>query len=131
MVPHDVEQVRRGHLGQGSVEKAATEGGAGCRERGLEQAQVPETVRPAVSVYLVCVQSQDLVRTGEMTMTSPSVETSRGVPASTPVRLRRGLSSTKARLLPVFVSFFLMAFVPECQTVRTLRATSVRARRPC
>src|SRR5712691_6250638 len=44
-------------------------------------------------------------------MTCPSVDTSRGVFASIPTWSSRGLSSTRARLLPVLVSLFRMAGV--------------------
>src|SRR5713226_9619672 len=47
-------------------------------------------------------------RTGDITITSPSVETSRGVSASILAWSRRGLSNTSARLFPVFVSFLTM-----------------------
>src|SRR5258705_6262650 len=49
-------------------------------------------------------------RTGVITITSPSVETSSCVSASICARSSRGLSSTSARLFPVFVSFLSIRF---------------------
>src|SRR6266481_5577645 len=49
-------------------------------------------------------------RTGVITITSPSVETSSGVYAPIWARSSRGLSSTSARLFPVFVSFLSIGF---------------------
>src|SRR5439155_12121148 len=44
-------------------------------------------------------------RTGETTITSPSVESSSGVSAPIPTWSSSSLSRTRARLLPVLVSF--------------------------
>src|SRR5207237_8386426 len=55
-------------------------------------------------------------RTGEITMTCPSVDTSSDVLASIPTRSRSGLSRTSARLFPVFVNFFRM-LEPSVRTV--------------
>src|ERR1700730_16491042 len=53
------------------------------------------------------------LRTGEIRMTCPSVDTSSGVFASIPTWSSRGLSSTRARLFPVLVSFFRTVRIPQ------------------
>src|SRR6266542_2638751 len=66
-------------------------------------------------------------RTGEITITSPSVETSSVVSASMPVLSRRPRSRTSARLLPVFVSFFCMRYLrTDIITMPSVRATRCR-----
>src|SRR5712691_7858316 len=74
------------------------------------RAKTPPYCRWARSTTRLSLAARFRVRTGEITITSPSVDTSRGVLALIPARSRSGRSSTSARLLPVLVSFLTMEF---------------------